>query len=175
MHKLSSCFWAESNSVSIKRTCGCRGCAVGSPPKHFGPGELLGPTDHLSRPVSVFFSPPYFPSLPCPFFISLGNKRKPSQCEWDTWWEEFLFEEVPLKSTGSVKKKNNRRKLEGCSYSRVEFLCPCSCTTFCFKTMILTESMTPCNASKPPFTGKTWSLLSAIFANCEKEGIGNIS
>lgn len=105
MHKLSSCFWADSNSVSIKRTCGCRGCAVGSPPKHFGPGELLGPTDHLSRPVSVFFSPPYFPSLPCPFFISLGNKRKPSQCQWDTWWEEFLFEEVPLKSTGSVKKK----------------------------------------------------------------------
>lgn len=29
----------------------------------------------------------------------------------------------------------------------------------------LTESMTPCKASNPSFTGKTWSLLSAIFAS----------
>ncbi len=32
----------------------------------------------------------------------------------------------------------------------------------------LTESMTPCRASKPSLTGKTWSLLSAIVASCER-------
>ena len=37
--------------------------------------------------------------------------------------------------------------------------------TFVGRSEMLTESMTPCKASNPPFTGKTWSLLSAIFAS----------
>ena len=36
-------------------------------------------------------------------------------------------------------------------------------------TEVLTESMTPCKASNPSFTGKTWSLLSAIFASYRRK------
>ena len=35
-----------------------------------------------------------------------------------------------------------------------------------FEVVCLTESITPCRASKPSFTGNTWSLLSAIVQSC---------
>lgn len=38
----------------------------------------------------------------------------------------------------------------------------------CHACVFRTESMTPCSASNPSFTGKTWSLLSAIVESCQE-------